>query len=122
MDEQTKRSNDKSLPLEQRGIDWDSWYGLVGLLCHFDRIGERLIHRFSSQSPKYDPTYTQKVIDERRQANIAPTTCARFNCSKGCFSQPSPIRWVYKAHYEKAHPGRQEMCSRQADDKCGASE
>ena len=104
LDEQLRRSKDGSLPAGQRGIDWDSWDGLVGLLCHFGKLGERLIHRFSSQSPKYDPVGTQRAIDERRRKNVPPTTCAKFNCNRSCFSQPSPVRWIYKAEHRKTPP------------------
>jgi len=104
---QKTRSQDQTLPPEQRGIGWDEWRALIGLLCHFGKVGERLIHRFSSLSPKYDSRATQAQIDDWRGKGIPPASCTLLGCNRNCFPKPSPVRWVFKAKYEQQGPGKQ---------------
>jgi len=97
IDEQRARGRDEKLPLQKRGISWEEWHALVGLLCHFGDVGSRLIHRLSALSSKYDAAATSKAIEHWRSRGIPPSTCSLLACTRKCFSSPSPVRWVYRA-------------------------
>ena len=95
IEEQKRLSKDQTIPAHKRGVSYDEWFYLIGVFCHFE-VGPKLIHRISALSPKYDTNTTQTAINKWRK-DFPPTTCERLGCDIGCFSKPSPVRWVYRS-------------------------